>query len=269
MGLLSALAGLILDPYEGSRSFRGYLSALGFVAGVFKGLLGLLVRPSLGVLEAASKLTQGMGLVFKGKKGIQGKEIRRVAAPGTPMQNVVINDQGQVAKANHDQLVAAWQQSLIFIAPTMANDKVVDVMSARSSRVVLLTDRHIAYLFAKHHSSSASTTYKVKWVIPNDLVDNIRSVEDTFRITIDYRRPISVSCLGKTLSLRLPLRKGLRCSNMEGHRSLIFALNAHVQRSDRAGTAGPDRLLGAWGNPEEHIRDLSIVRTPAAGDGPS
>lgn len=44
-------------------------------------------------------------------------------------------------------------------------------MSARSDRVVLLTDRHVAYLTAKAHSAAhagdgtaTSITYKVKWV---------------------------------------------------------------------------------------------------------
>lgn len=117
----------------------------------------------------------------------------------------------------------------------------VDVLYARASRVVLLTDRHIAYFYVRHYSASAtearfpaassgtgtaggggyggsagfgggvgggggyggggsgggstvrSATVRVKWYIPNELVDNIRGVEKTYRITIDYRKPLSVS----------------------------------------------------------------------------
>ena len=119
----------------------------------------------------------------------------------------------------------------------------VDIIAARTSRVVLLTDKHIAYLFAKqasgvygasvrllpqrlpspwthvhthlflpnnfhiilshnsscqnvHTSPDGSTetavTYKVKWIVQNSLVDNIRGVEKTYRISIEYRKPISV-----------------------------------------------------------------------------
>ena len=126
--------------------------------------------------------------------------------------------------------------------------QVVDVIAARTSRVVLLTDKHIAYLYAKQvcpicnagwsswlpnwetrqrgqgtppwiglvtivlnvtklvfstpstqnvhtapdGSNETSVTYKIKWIIQNSLVDNIRGVEKTYRISIEYRKPISV-----------------------------------------------------------------------------
>ena len=44
---------------------------VGLVGGFFKSLAGLLMRPSIGILEATSKLLQGAGLVFMGKRGIQ------------------------------------------------------------------------------------------------------------------------------------------------------------------------------------------------------
>ena len=122
-------------------------------------------------------------------------------APGAPLQNALHTDVvQQQEKLLHRQVVAAWQQSLHHVAPQLAADTVVDVLAARTSRVVLLTDRHIAYLFAKQHVTSSSSssggasavTYKVKWIIPNHLVDNIRSVEKTYRISIEYRKPISV-----------------------------------------------------------------------------
>ena len=36
------------------------------------------------------------------------------------------------------------------------------------------------------------TTYKVKWIIPNDLVDNIRGVERTYRVSVEYRKVVQV-----------------------------------------------------------------------------
>ena len=44
---------------------------MGTVGGFFKALAGLMVRPSIGILEAGSKLLQGAGLAFMGKRGIQ------------------------------------------------------------------------------------------------------------------------------------------------------------------------------------------------------
>ena len=95
-------------------------------------------------------------------------------APGAPLQNALHTDVAQQEKLLHRQVVAAWQQSLHYVAPALASDTVVDVLAARTSRVVLLTDQHIAYLYAKHHVHAASgggayadramstVTYKVK-----------------------------------------------------------------------------------------------------------
>ena len=151
----------------------------------------------------------------------QGKLVRRVMVPGASLQNIgLIESAGARARLLHAQLVEAWQASLPFVLPDVANDRVVDVIAARRTRVVVMTNRHTAYLFAKQHSTSVpsaqraqhgadvagpsspavipgntasvSVTYKVKWVIPNELIDNIRSVENTYRISIEYRLPISV-----------------------------------------------------------------------------
>ena len=63
-------SGIVLDTYEGSRA-PGYMAAVGAVAGFLKAVTGLFLRPSIGILEAASKLLQGVGLACTGKKGIQ------------------------------------------------------------------------------------------------------------------------------------------------------------------------------------------------------
>lgn len=50
--------------------------------GVAKGLVGLAVRPTMGLLEMTSKGTYGMGLVCLGREAISGSTLRRVRAPG-------------------------------------------------------------------------------------------------------------------------------------------------------------------------------------------
>ncbi len=51
-------------------------SLLGLSLGIIKGILGLATRPSIGILEASSKLLQGFGLACLGKKGIQARRLR-------------------------------------------------------------------------------------------------------------------------------------------------------------------------------------------------
>ena len=52
------------------------------MAGLVKGTLGVVVRPTVGVLELVSKGTHGMGLVCLGREAITGSAQRRVRAPG-------------------------------------------------------------------------------------------------------------------------------------------------------------------------------------------
>jgi hypothetical protein len=73
-------------------------------------------------------------------------------------------------------------------------------------------------------TSSAATLYKLKWLIPNELIDNVRGVERTFRVSIEYRKP----CVVGQLKLKLPLRRGMRTDDAEAHQALIYRLNQHL-----------------------------------------
>jgi hypothetical protein len=48
--------------------------------------------------------------------------------------------------------------------------------------------------------SSQSVTYKLKWCIATDQVDNVRGVERTYRISIEYRKPVQVGGQGAPVS---------------------------------------------------------------------
>ena len=52
------------------------------MVGLGKGILGILVRPAVGLLELVSKGTYGMGLICLGREAISGSNQRRVRAPG-------------------------------------------------------------------------------------------------------------------------------------------------------------------------------------------
>jgi hypothetical protein len=67
-------------------------------------------------------------------------------------------------------MVCAWQAALPGLSSALSDDIVLDVMAARSNRVVLLTSRHLGYIVARRHSqaeglgggpSATIMTYKV------------------------------------------------------------------------------------------------------------
>lgn len=78
--------------------------------GLLKGGLGLAVRPTAGVVEGTSKTLQGVGLLCLGKRGIQGKLIRRMQAPGVAVTDVVHAARVSAAQAAYQAaIIAAWQ----------------------------------------------------------------------------------------------------------------------------------------------------------------
>ncbi|EFJ52490.1 hypothetical protein VOLCADRAFT_102987 [Volvox carteri f. nagariensis] len=243
LGLMSAAFGFVHDTAAGGR-WKGGLVVLGVPAGILKASLGLGVRPAAGAVEATSKLLQGIGLACLGKRGIQGKLVRRVQAPGLAITDVVQAARASVAQAAiQAALIAAWQAALPAISSSLADDDVLDVVAARATRVVLLTNRHLAYLYARRVTATASTsssvasgnttsgafsvTYRVKWIIRNDHIDNIRGVDRNYAVSVEYHKPVK---LGR-LSLKLPLHRGMRTTTAEGHKDLIFRLNRHIGRS--------------------------------------
>ena len=52
------------------------------MTGLGKGVIGIAVRPAVGMFELISKGTHGMGLVCLGREAITGSAQRRVRAPG-------------------------------------------------------------------------------------------------------------------------------------------------------------------------------------------
>lgn len=52
------------------------------MTGLGKGVVGIAVRPAVGMFELISKGTHGMGLVCLGREAITGSAQRRVRAPG-------------------------------------------------------------------------------------------------------------------------------------------------------------------------------------------
>lgn len=65
------------------------------MTGVAKGIIGIAVRPTVGMFELISKGTHGMGLVCLGREAITGSAQRRVRAPGAG-----VDEQAEVSTAS-------------------------------------------------------------------------------------------------------------------------------------------------------------------------
>lgn len=72
-------------PFSRAVVLQGYHSGSLIVAllGIFKAVVGLLIRPAVGTMELLGKSAHGVGLLFLGREGISGTIQKRARAPGT------------------------------------------------------------------------------------------------------------------------------------------------------------------------------------------
>ncbi len=82
---MQVLCFVISQPFIRAVVLQGYHSGSLIVAllGIFKAVVGLLIRPLVGTMELLGKSAHGVGLLFLGREGISGTIQKRARAPGT------------------------------------------------------------------------------------------------------------------------------------------------------------------------------------------
>ena len=70
-------------------SVQGYHSGSLIIAlmGCGKAVLGMVLRPLVGIFELGGKSAHGAGLLFLGREGISGTIQKRIRAPGTALDD--------------------------------------------------------------------------------------------------------------------------------------------------------------------------------------
>ena len=231
LGFSNAAVGVLMDPVAGWHEMQ----ALGFVLGVNKAVIGLPFRPFIGCLELTSKVLAALALSSLGRDGIVGKIQRRVRAPGayaddSGMEGLMEDGPRSEAQAHSRSLQAAWQRVLPEFFPEMANDTVTDVINVRATRVVLVTDKHVAYLKAKHLREHS--VYKAKWLVPASEMQNIRGDPETRKITITHVHKYDLKLFGVW---PVQKRKGMRCGSRATYERTVLRLTKVQQAAQGAG----------------------------------
>jgi hypothetical protein len=193
-------------------------------------VLGLGLRPTLGLLEMTSKGTYGMGLVCLGREAISGSTVRRVRAPGALADdsNEAVEDaRDPEVRARHRRLLASWQRALPSLAPGMAGGgggRVLDVLQARESRMVLITDAAVALLRIRIVAFRSS--YRLAWSVPLAGIQTVRGDSDRLHASIDHLRRYDTHCLGVW---NVPMRKRIQCATRDILERLIVKINYHIR----------------------------------------
>ena len=225
--------------------------------GLGKAVLGVPVRPLIGSLELGSKVLAAAAMASLGRDGIVGKIQRRVRAPGAfaddGAEAMEDGPRGE-AQAHSRALQAAWQRVLPEFFPAMAQDVVTDVINVRATRVILVTDRHVAYLRARHLRQHS--VYKAKWLVPIAEVQNIRGDPESRKITITHVHRYDLRLLGVW---PVQKRKGLRCGSRALYERTVLRLT-RVQQEVQGGAVDDGRggslFVGA------NMADLTILSAP-------
>ena len=255
-GCRNAVYGLIFDPVAGWH----WASAPGLVVGVAKGVVGVPIRPLIGALELGSNTLAAIALAALGRDGIVGKMQRRMRPPGAfadeGTEAIMEDIHRREAEVHAQALQAAWQKVIPEFFPQMANDNVTDVIHVRSTRVILVTDRHIAYLRARHLGNHS--VYKSKWLIPISEIQNIRGDTETWKISLTHVRKYDLKVFGVW---PVQKRKGLRCSGRSSYERTIARLS-QVQQSVQSGGGFDDALGSGVTYVPPSMEDLTILSRP-------
>lgn len=264
LGVSAGLTGLVLDPLAGWQA-RGW-SGLGL--GVAKAALGVLGRPLVGVLEALSQLAGASARIALGREGILGKLQRRIRAPGAaynedPLDALQDERATSEARVALRTLIAAWQRVLPQFFPAMAPDRVVDVINVRSTRVLLVTDRHLAYLRARHLRQHS--IYRAKWLVPLSEVQNLTGSAETMKIQLTHVHRYDLWVLGVW---PVAGRRRMRCASRMIYEQTVSKLSRLLQASK----AGKSPASLGWDDSDAQLQartaDLTILSAPYAPPPP-
>ena len=254
-GFTDAGKGILYDPIAGWHNGN----VPGFVVGLLKGVIGLPVRPIIGICEATSDLTGAIAMASLGREGIVGRTLRRVKAPGAFLEETIASlDADGIDESPMRTLVAAWQRVLLEFFPEMTGEEVTQVMNVRPNRVLLFTTSFIAYLKAKHLIEHS--VYKPKWVIPAFEIQNIQGDPDSRKISITHVRKYDLKVFGVW---PVQMRKGLRCEN----RSLFDRTVLRLTKVQQAAQTGRPIDDGGKKYRVPQVHELTVLSNPYTPPG--
>ena len=249
-GFAAAGQGILYDPIAGWHN--GHVP--GFLVGLAKGIIGVPVRPIIGICEATSDLTGAIAMASLGREGIVGRTLRRVKAPGAFLEETIASlDVDGIDESPMTGIVAAWQRALLEFFPDMVGEEVTQVMNVRPTRVLLFTTNFVAYLKAKHLMEHS--VYSPKWVIPAFEIQNIQGDAESRKISITHVRKFDLKVFGVW---PIQMRKGLRCEN----RSLFDRTVLRLTKVQQAAQTGRPIDDGGKKYRVPQVHELTVLSNP-------
>uniref|UniRef100_A0A061SMK5 Vacuolar protein sorting-associated protein 13 family protein n=1 Tax=Tetraselmis sp. GSL018 TaxID=582737 RepID=A0A061SMK5_9CHLO len=239
VGFYEGFTGIVADPMRGAEA----AGVKGFVKGLATGLTGVVVKPTAGMLEFASKAVAGIGGGIKswGDEGTTAHQRFRV--PRTFGLSPSPED-GWLDELSHWETILKYARHA---GGRFSEDRVTDFVSVRYDRAIVFTDKRIVCLnLAKR---------KCLWDVEDG---NILSVQ-SYGLSVQITSRGGAKLLGRRAGslVKLPVRHTVFCSSRDTLQLLVEKLN-------RFTSPPPD--------PQDPTRvsiELGITQAPRSQWGPS
>lgn len=181
-GIFDGVTGVVTSPFEGAK----HDGASGFVKGVGQGIVGLLVKPIAGVLDAANSVTDGI----KNTTTLFDKQVKRVRAPRTlygpdRLMRVYSAKEAQVAcflSTTGELLLHAHRQEL-YIDHITVNYKHPGKESQILKIAFVITNRSFLSLRLDTANRDAKLVYVYGW----DEIERVEIPADSASVAIHLR----------------------------------------------------------------------------------
>ncbi|KAK3275586.1 hypothetical protein CYMTET_16293 [Cymbomonas tetramitiformis] len=249
-GIYEGVTGLVTNPIAGAEKE----GVVGFMKGLVTGAAGVVIKPTAGVLEFASKTVSGLGggIRYLGDDYVRVPRTR-IRAPRNFIGNNTVSTKKEYT---------VWNQALQRISKgEYKQDRVVDFLPNKANKMLLVTNKRLLYINVRK--------MRVRWAITFDRISNIDAIERQLLVVIDSWEdckygPNLRCCIG-----RCPGRYWLRCPTRDLHQALLVKLN-HALQDEGTDRDGGNRNRS--GSRADGIRDIKMkietrrMRSPSGED---
>jgi hypothetical protein len=219
-GTVRGLSGFLTDPVWACQ--KGGVLLL--PAGLVKGLLGVPIRPLAGLLEGASRVSQGIGLLCLGKEGIEGILPHRVRAPEVFQEQAQIKG---IAESDHEETLMKWKETLVKLAPELDKDALVhylelDQASSKRRNTLLFTEHKIVLIGS--FEKRKRLKFFLHWILAGTAVKQVLGKEEKFKIKLIHIIRFPTACCGEWA---FPSTKVIQCATKDIFSETISLINVH------------------------------------------
>ncbi|KAK9808775.1 hypothetical protein WJX72_003363 [[Myrmecia] bisecta] len=206
VGFYEGIVGVVREPVVGWQEHK----MLGLLAGLVLGLMGLVLKPTSGLFEFASKTVSGVG------SGIQawGEEV--VRPPRTRIRSPRHFGMFASDPTGEVRNFSRWKNTVSRLeAGRYAGDNVLDYLQNKDNKVLIFTDRHLIYVNLKRQ--------RVRWAFSLEHLSSF----STHGLVVLLHQALTLRLHMGAMSqiLRVPARKRVECRTRDLHQSLLVKLN--------------------------------------------